>query len=122
MLLTNVLSKGHTVSHLARSVWYLVISYAVPLECMVWLLILSLWALYFCHLPGASQNHPFPVIPLAPHREVSKALHVLRLATHKLPVPLDAFIGLNTGLLCCKILCWVWVCKELKALSQTLHG
>ena len=29
LLLTNVLSKGHTISYLVRNVWYLVISYAV---------------------------------------------------------------------------------------------
>ena len=40
---------------MVRNVLYLVISYAVPLECNVWLLILSLWAL-FC-LTKHGGNH-----------------------------------------------------------------
>ena len=47
LLLTNGLLKGHTIPYLVRNVWYLVVSCAVPLECIVWLLILSLWALFW---------------------------------------------------------------------------
>ena len=43
--LTNVLLKGHTFPYLVMNVWYLLISYAVPLECIEWLLIRSLWTL-----------------------------------------------------------------------------
>ena len=37
--------KRTSVPYLVRNVWYLVTSYSVPLERIVWLLILSLWAL-----------------------------------------------------------------------------
>ena len=50
LLLTNVLLKGHTILYLVRNVLYFVISYAVPLEWNVWLLILSLWALLLAFL------------------------------------------------------------------------
>ena len=66
----NIL-KGRTTSYLVRNVWYLVISYDVPLECNVWLLILSLWALHnnkkywmllilalACFVPDGSCNLP----------------------------------------------------------------
>ena len=68
---------------------------------------------------------------LAPHEEGAKAIPVVRLKTIKLLVPVDAVVGLaflsqplqtNTWQLCCKILCWLSVCKDLKALSQTLQG
>ena len=37
--------KGHSNPYVVRIVWYLVISYLVPIECNVWLLLLYLWAL-----------------------------------------------------------------------------
>ena len=40
-----------------------------------------------CCLPGAAQNRPFP----AP----TTAFHVLRLATHKILVYVDAVVGLK---------------------------
>ena len=71
------------------------------------------------------------MVVLPPHGEVAKALHVVRLTTHKLIVSGDAVVGvelLATTLagkawpLCCQILCWLGICKDLKALSQTLQG
>ena len=68
---------------------------------------------------------------LAPHGEVAKTLPVVRLATHKLIVSVDAVVGVellaqplqaSTWPLCCQILCWLGICKDLKALSQTLQG
>ena len=60
-----------------------------------------------CPLPGASQNRPLPLLlspqirmrmissmaVLAPHREVEKALSVVRLAPHKPLVPVDVIVG-----------------------------
>ena len=64
-----------------------------------------------CTLPGAGQNCPLPLllpphvqieddllnamVVLAPHREVAKTLHVVRLTTHKLIVSVDAVVGVE---------------------------
>ena len=48
-----------------------------------------------CSLPGAGQNHPIPLLPLASHGEVAKALPVVRLETKKLLVSLHAVFGLE---------------------------
>ena len=59
-----------------------------------------------CPLPGAGQNRPLPLL-LPPHVQieddlldggpckVAKALHVVRLAKHKLLVTVDAVVGLE---------------------------
>ena len=71
------------------------------------------------------------MVVLAPHGYVAKTLLVVRLATHKLIVSVDAVVGVeflattlaeNTWPLCCHNLCWLGVGKDLKALSQTLQG
>jgi hypothetical protein len=71
------------------------------------------------------------MVVLAPHGEVAKTLPVVRLATHKLIVSVDAVVGVellattlagNIWPLFCQILYWLGICKDLKALSQTLHG
>ena len=43
---------------------------------------------------------------------------ILLLGLNFLPQPLQA----NTRPLCCQILCWLDICKDLKALSQKLQG
>ena len=48
-----------------------------------------------CPLPGAGQNCPFPLLPLAPHGEIAKALPVVRVETKKLCVSIDAVVGLE---------------------------
>ena len=48
-----------------------------------------------CPLPGAGQNCPFPLFPLAPHGEVAKALPMVRLAIKKLLVSVDSVVGLE---------------------------
>ena len=59
---------------------------------------------------------PCPVVRLAPHKLL--CLLILLLGLNFLPQPLQA----NTLPLCCQILCWLGICKDLKALSQTLQG
>ena len=60
------------------------------------------------------------MVVLALHGEMAKTLPVVRLllGLNFLPQPLQA----NTWPLCCQILCWLGICKDLKALSQTLQG
>ena len=48
-----------------------------------------------CSLYGAGQNRALPLVPLAPHGEVAKALHVVRLATKVFLVSVDAVFGLE---------------------------
>ena len=48
-----------------------------------------------CPLPGAGQNCPFPLLPLAQHGEVAKSLPGVRLETKKLIVSIDAVVGLE---------------------------
>ena len=72
--------------------------------------------------------------PLAPHGEVAKALRVVRLATKKLLVSVDAVAVLEllaktladkdmaSWPLCCKIVYLLGICKGLKAFSYTLEG
>ena len=48
-----------------------------------------------CPLPGARQNRPFSLLPLAPHGEFAKALHVVGLETKKLILSVDAAVGLE---------------------------
>ena len=84
-------------------------------------------------------EQPRTVLFLSPLPDMEKLLKlflysctaVVRLATHKLLVSVDAVVGLkllattlaeNTLLLCGQILCWLGLCKYLKALSQTLQG
>ena len=72
------------------------------------------------------------MVVLAPHGGVAKKFPIVRFSTHKLIVSVDAVgLGLNflpqslqanTLLLCCRILCWLNICTDLKVLSQTLQG
>ena len=60
-----------------------------------------------CPLPGAGQNRPLPLI-LPPHVQIK-----------------DEFLNggpCPTWPLCFQILCWLGICKYLKALAQTLQG
>ena len=70
------------------------------------------------------------MVALAPHGEVTKTLSVVRLATHKLIVSVDGVVGVE--LLAITLagkhdatvlpnLCWLGICKDLTALSQTLQ-
>ena len=70
---------------------------------------------------------------LSPHREDTIALPVMRFAPHKLVVSVHVVVGVKllattlankhtTTALCCQSLCWLCVGKDLKVLSQTLHG
>ena len=68
------------------------------------------------------------MVVLAPHGEVAKALPVVRLATHKLLVTVDAVVGLEllATTLADKHMATVMpnfvLGTDLKALSQTLQG
>ena len=59
------------------------------------------------------------ILPLVsvPHTSLLCLLLML-LGLHFLPQPLQE----HTWPLCCQILCWLGICKDLKALSQTLQG
>ena len=96
-----------------------------------------------CPLPGAGQHSPLPLLlpPTCsawgwspqcwslprmqkwqklwwglPHTRFLCLLTLL-LGLNYFPQPLQA----NTWPLCCQILCWLGICKDLKALSQTLQ-
>ena len=99
-----------------------------------------------CPLPGAGQNRPLPLLLppkrsdwgwypqwwSLPHMEKWQKLFLwwglphtcllcqfmLFLGLNFLPQPLQA----NTWPLCFQILCWLGICKDLTALSQTLQG
>jgi hypothetical protein len=61
------------------------------------------------------------MVVLAPLGEVAKTLPVVMLATHKLIVSVDAVVGVE--LLGRQThLCLLSICKDLKALSQTIQG
>ena len=74
------------------------------------------------------------MVVLAPHGEAAKTLPVMRLTTHKLIVSVDAVVGVEllattpagkhiaSVLPNCQILCWLGICNDLKALSQTIQG
>ena len=71
------------------------------------------------------------MVVIAPHKEVAKTLPVVRLATHKLIMSIDPVVGvelLSTTLAGKHItsvlpnLCWLDICKDLKAFLQTLQG
>ena len=68
------------------------------------------------------------MLVLAPYGKLAKTLSVVRFAIHKLIESVDAVGGVellatsiagSTWPLCCHILCWLGICKDLKALSQT---
>ena len=98
-----------------------------------------------CPLPGSGQSRPLLLLLPSyvqieddllncgpcPNRRSGKisscddachtqacCLLMLFLGLNFLPQPLLA----NTLPLCCQILCWLSICKDLKALSQTLQG
>ena len=48
-----------------------------------------------CPLPGAGQIHTFPLLPPAPHAKVARSPPVVRLATKKLVIYVDAVVGLK---------------------------
>ena len=73
------------------------------------------------------------MVVLAPNGEMAKTLPVGTLVTHKLIVSLDAVAGVEllvttlagknkATALCCQTLCWLGICKDLKALSKILQG
>ena len=93
---------------------------------------LAIASLFFSSSPHTLRlKMIFSIVVLAPLGEVAKSLPVVRLATHKLIVSVDAVLGvelLATTLAgkhiatVLQILCWLSICKDLKALSQTLQG
>ena len=88
-------------------------------------------ALFFSSSPHTFRLRMiFSIVVFAPLGKMAKSLPVVRIATHKVIVSVDAVFGvelLATTLAgkhiatVLQILCWLSICKDLKALSQTLQ-